>query len=170
MKKYFGIILMTLVVTSCNGQSKSEKKVGGPCQDCEAVMDYKILDFEPKATVTLPKFENNEPKVKITGTVFEKDGKTPAENIILYVYHTDRNGIYQPSKMPIGWEKTHGQYRGWLKTDKDGKHTPQETFKHRGKIDNKPDRMLAAFGKNRGFLSPDSNETPIDNDDLTEAA
>lgn len=123
MKKYLEIVLMTLIIASCSVQSKSERKVGGPCQDCEAVLDYKLLELEPTTTVTLPEFENNEPKVKITGTVFQKDGKTPAENVILYVYHTDRDGIYQPSENPIGWEKTHGQYRGWLKTGKDGKFT-----------------------------------------------
>ena len=123
MKKHLGILLLTLFVFSCKGQSNSkiEKKVGGPCQDCEAVLDFKKLNIKPQSTVTLPGFENNEPKVRITGTVFQKDGKTPAENVILYIYHTDRNGIYQPSKKPIGWEKTHGQYRGWLKTGKDGK-------------------------------------------------
>ena len=123
MREYLVIVLLTLIITSCNGQSKSERKVGGPCQDCEAVLDYKLLKLEPKMTVTLPKFEDNEPKVKITGTVYQKDGKTPAKNVILYVYHTDSNGIYQPGENPIGWEKTHGQYRGWLKTGKDGKFT-----------------------------------------------
>ena len=123
MREYLVIVLLTFIITCCNGQSKSERKVGGPCQDCEAVLDYKLLKLEPKATVTLPKFEDNEPKIKITGTVYQKDGKTPAENVILYVYHTDSNGIYQPGKNPIGWEKTHGQYRGWLKTGKDGKFT-----------------------------------------------
>lgn len=123
MKKYTVLILMTFFVISCKGQSKSEKNVGGSCQDCEAVLDYKLLDSELQATVTLPGFENNAPKIKITGTVFKKDGKTPAENVILYIYHTDRNGIYQPSENAIGWEKTHGQYRGWLKTGKDGKFT-----------------------------------------------
>tara|TARA_R110001632_G_scaffold10505_9_gene38855 strand:- start:7273 stop:7905 length:633 start_codon:yes stop_codon:yes gene_type:complete len=125
MKKYLGIILLILTTISCKGQSESnaERKVGGPCQDCEAVLDYKLIESEPKSIDTLPRFENNEPKVKITGTVFQKDGKTPAENILLYIYHTDRNGIYQPSENPISWEKTHGQYRGWLKTGKDGKFT-----------------------------------------------
>ena len=125
MKKHLGILLLTLFVSSCKGQSNSniERNVGGPCQDCEAVLDLKVLDIEPKSTDTLPGFENNEPKVKITGTVFKKDGKTPAENVILYIYHTNRNGIYQPSEKPIGWEKTHGQYRGWLKTGKNGKFT-----------------------------------------------
>ena len=123
MREYLVIVLLTLIITCCNGQSKSERKVGGLCQDCEAVLDYKLLKLEPKMTVTLPKFEDNEPKVKITGTVYQKDGKTPAKNVILYVYHTDSNGIYQPGENPMGWEKTHGQYRGWLKTGKDGKFT-----------------------------------------------
>lgn len=114
---------MIFSTISCKGQSNSnaEKNVGGPCQDCEAVLDFKLLNPEPKATDTLPSFIINEPKIKITGTVFQKDGKTPAENILLYIYQTDRNGLYQPSNKPIGWEKTHGQYRGWLKTGKDGK-------------------------------------------------
>lgn len=125
MKKYLGIILLTFITISCNGQSNAntEKNVGGPCQDCEAVLDFNLLNIKPKATDTLPGFENNKPKIKITGTVFKKDGKTPAENVLLYIYHTDRNGIYQPSEKPIGWEKTHGQYRKWLKTGRDGKFT-----------------------------------------------
>jgi protocatechuate 3,4-dioxygenase beta subunit len=125
MKKHIGILLLTLFINSCQGQSNTnvERNVGGPCQDCEAVLDFKELNIKPESTDTLPGFENNEAKIKITGTVFQKDGKTPAENVILYVYHTDRNGIYQPSEKPIGWEKTHGQYRGWLKTGKDGKFT-----------------------------------------------
>jgi protocatechuate 3,4-dioxygenase beta subunit len=125
MRKYLGIILLTFIAISCKGQSNSnaERNVGGPCQDCEAVLDFKMFNIKPRATDTLPGFENNEPKVKITGTVFQKEGKTPAENILLYIYHTDRNGIYQPSEKPISWEKTHGQYREWLKTGKDGKFT-----------------------------------------------
>lgn len=125
MIKYFTIILLTLFVTSCKGQSnsKNEKNVGGPCEDCEATLDYKLLNITPKSTDTLPGFQENKPKIKITGTVLKKDGKTPAKNILLYVYHVDRSGIYQPSDEPIGWEKRHGQYRGWLRTGNDGKFT-----------------------------------------------
>ncbi len=126
MIKYLGILLLlTLVTVSCKGQSdtKTERNVGGPCQDCDAVLDFKILNITPKQTDTLTGFNENEPKIKITGTVFQKDRTTPAENVLLYVYHVNRNGIYQPSDKPIGWEKAHGQYRGWLKTGKDGKFT-----------------------------------------------
>lgn len=79
-----------------------------------------MLNKVPKSTDTLPGFNENEPIIKITGTVFQKDEKTPAEDVILYVYQVDRNGIYQPSEEPVGWEKTHGQYRSWLKTGADG--------------------------------------------------
>jgi len=124
MNKYLGILLLSLFIISCNGQTipEIERKVGGPCQDCEALLDYKIYGIEPKSIDTLPGFYANNPKIKITGKVFQKDGITPAENIILYIYHTDRNGIYQPSEKPKSWETTHGQYRAWLKTGKDGKY------------------------------------------------
>jgi len=124
MKKYLAILLLSSVI-SCTGQSNStvERNVGGPCQDCEALLDYKLLNLIPESIDTLPGFLVNEPKIKIIGTVFQKDGKTPVENVLLYVYQVDRDGIYKPSDNPIGWEKRHGQYRGWLKTGKDGKFT-----------------------------------------------
>ena len=125
MKGYIGLLLLTLIATSCKGQAseETERNVGGPCEDCEAALDYKLLNITPKSTVTLPGFSKNEPKIKITGTVLQTDGKTPAANVLLYVYHVDRTGIYQPSENPVGWEKRHGQYRGWLKTGKDGTFT-----------------------------------------------
>ncbi len=125
MKRYLGILLLTLITISCKGQSnnETEKKVGGPCEDCEAMLDYKILNIIPKSIDTLPGFRENKPKIKITGTALLKDGKTPVKNVLLYVYHVDRNGIYQPSDDPIGWENRHGQYRGWLQTGNDGKFT-----------------------------------------------
>jgi len=125
MKIYFGLLFLILITLSCNGQTEKnrERSVGGPCEDCEAALDYKILSIIPSAIDTLVGFSKTEPKIKITGTVFKADGKTPAKNILLYVYHTSRNGVYEPSENPIGWEKRHGQFRGWMKTGDDGKFT-----------------------------------------------
>ena len=106
-----------------NSACSQTRHVGGPCEDCEALLNYKMLNIIPKSIDTMPGFRENEPKIKITGTVFQKDGKTPAENVLLYVYHVDRDGIYKPSDNPKGWEKVHGQYRAWLKTGSDGKFT-----------------------------------------------
>jgi len=68
-----------------------------------------------------PKGELGE-KLIISGTIYLPDKKTPAKNIIVYVYHTNKEGIYPK----IGNEKGNGQYhgylRGWMKTDSNGKY------------------------------------------------
>lgn len=116
-------VLVFWVFTSCNSQTKNSttKLVGGGCEGCEAIFEYGSKKLTP--TDTLPEFRNNEPKLKITGTVFKKGGKTPAENVIIYIYHTNRNGIYETKGNETGWARRHGFIRGWVKTGKDGKYT-----------------------------------------------
>lgn len=117
------IITFSLVLLLSTPSYSQGRQLGGPCQDCEALLDYQLLSIQPNATDTLPGFAANVPKIKVSGVVYKKDGKAPAENVILYVYHVDRSGVYKPSDNPIGWESTHGQYRAWLKTDKNGAYT-----------------------------------------------
>ena len=71
----------------------------------------------------MPLFDETEPKLKITGTVFQKDGKTPAKDVILYIYQTNRAGIYETKGDEVGWAKRHGFIRGWIKTDAYGSYT-----------------------------------------------
>lgn len=125
MSKTLVFLIFVLFLNSCKGQTTRDENaiLGGPCEDCEAALDYKLLNFNPQSIDTLQGYNETNPKLKITGTVFRSDGKTPAENVILYVYHTSRDGIYEASENPIGWEKRHGKYRGWLKTDAQGKFT-----------------------------------------------
>ncbi len=72
-------------------------------------------------TVIPPEGELGE-KLIISGTVYLPDGKTPAKDIIVYVHHTNNEGVYPK----IGDEKGNGQYhgylRGWMKTDLNGKY------------------------------------------------
>ena len=124
MRTIINILILSLTITSCQSQTRktdSNKIVGGPCEGCEAIFEYgkQILT----SIDTLPDFEINEPKLRLTGTVFEKDGKTPADNVILYIYQTDRNGIYATKGNEKGWAKRHGSIRGWIKTDKTGQYT-----------------------------------------------
>jgi len=111
------------ICTSCNAQTKKTTTllVGGGCEGCEAIYEYGDKKLAP--IDTLPGFQHNEPQLKITGTVFKKDGKTPAENVIIYIYHTNRQGIYETKGSETGWAKRHGFIRGWVKTGKDGKYT-----------------------------------------------
>ncbi len=93
----------------------------GRCESCEAVFEY-----DPKtisSVATLPEFATTEPKLKLTGMVYLPDGKTPAEGVILYIYHTDRNGVYPARGSSVGSEQQHGKIRGWVRTGKDGRYT-----------------------------------------------
>lgn len=111
---------------SCIGQTEisspsKKKQVGGGCEGCEAIFEFgeKTLSNID----TLPGFISFEPKLKITGTVFHNDGKTPVQGVILYIYHTDRTGIYPKKGNETGWAKRHGYVRGWIKTDQNGHYT-----------------------------------------------
>jgi len=124
MKHTLYILLFLLTLTSCQSQTgnkTSNDNLGGPCEGCEAVYDYG--DRYLPAVDTLPGFQENEPKIKITGTVFKLDGKTPAADVILYIYHTNRKGIYETRGGEEGWARRHGIFRGWIKTGADGRYT-----------------------------------------------
>ncbi len=94
--------------------------VGGVCEGCEAIYEYGSKHLQP--TDTLPMFEETEPKLRISGKVYQQDGRTPASGVILYIYHTDRRGIYPTRGDETGWAKRHGFIRGWVKTDKTGSY------------------------------------------------
>ena len=123
--KIIGFLFLGLILSTCKGQSikNDGKLIGGPCADCEALLDYKLIDLVLKSVDSLPGYSETNPKLKISGKVYKSDGKTPAENVILYIYHTNRDSIYEPSKNPIGWERRHGKNRGWLKTNSKGEYT-----------------------------------------------
>ena len=124
MKYLHSILVLLLIVSSCQSQTQNsdpQSIVGGPCEGCEAIFEYG--DRQLTSTDTLPDFLQHNPKLKLTGIVYEVDGKTPAEDVILYIYQTDRNGIYAKHGTETGWATRHGYIRGWIKTDRSGKYT-----------------------------------------------
>ncbi len=99
------------------GQSASDKKVGGPCDGCEMMYEGMPADLS-STTSLIDKTEPGESMI-ISGTIFKKDGKTPAPGIILYVYHTDSKGIYAKGA-DQKYALRHGHIRGWMKSDSKG--------------------------------------------------
>jgi protocatechuate 3,4-dioxygenase beta subunit len=104
-----------------NGQGQRHVAIGpeGECEWCGAMDAPPNL---PASIVIAPAGEPGEPLV-ISGTVFNEDGKTPAEGILLYIYHTNTAGIYAKRTPDSGrpqWR--HGYLRGWLRTGKDGRY------------------------------------------------
>lgn len=106
--------------TNDNKSSKSAKHVGGHCEGCEAIYESPIPREKLNQTDTLPDFNEPGPKIEISGTVYSHDGKTPAKDVVIYVYHTDQTGHYSNKRNESGWGKRHGYIRGWVKTDKSG--------------------------------------------------
>ena len=120
--KLTATIVMLVLAASIQAQSSTDRKgVGGGCEGCEAIYEYGTKQL--KAIDTLPDFASFEPKLKISGTVFKNDGRTPAPGVIIYIYHTNRKGIYEQKGNETGWGKRHGYIRGWVKTGADGKYT-----------------------------------------------
>ena len=128
MKQAFLILIMALL--SFNGRSQStieknkasQKVVGGTCGSCEALYESPV-PFEKLSYVdTLPDFNEPGPKIKISGVVFKNDGKTPAKDVIIYIYHTDQAGHYSQQGYETGWGKRHGYIRGWMKTNERGEY------------------------------------------------
>jgi protocatechuate 3,4-dioxygenase, beta subunit len=114
------LLLFILIHTGCS-QNSSERVVGGGCEGCEAVDEYGKKKLN--AVDTLPDFNEPGPKIQISGTIYKKDGKTPAKDVVLYIYHTDQSGEYSTKGNETGWARRHGYIRGWVKTGTDGKYT-----------------------------------------------
>jgi protocatechuate 3,4-dioxygenase beta subunit len=71
----------------------------------------------------LPDFNEPGPKLIVSGVVYQRDGRTPAKDVVIYFYHTDQSGRYTPGAHATGWEKRNGRIRGWVKTGFDGRYT-----------------------------------------------
>jgi len=69
---------------------------------------------------TIPDFASKSQKLKITGTIYENDGVTPAKNVMLFIHHTDESGNFELKRQN---KKRYVHHRGWVKTDADGKYT-----------------------------------------------
>ena len=111
----FTFLFLYLLFTFCEAQQSAPTKlVGGPCEGCEAIFEYG--DKKLTAVDTLPDFHDPGPRIKITGTIYKPDGKTPAKDVILYIYHTNQKGIYATKGDEKGWARRHGYIRGWIKT------------------------------------------------------
>lgn len=85
-----------------------------------------VLDTPQVMTWDIRIADSTEPgeQIEVSGRVFKSDGRTPARDVVLYLYHTNNKGIYpRPENAPpeshAYW---HGHLRGWLKTNERGEY------------------------------------------------
>jgi len=81
-----------------------------PCGSCDAPAN---LSWK---TVITSKDETGE-HLLMSGTIYQPDGTTPAEGVVLFVFHTDATGRYNKEDDP-----NNPRLRGWMKTGKDGRY------------------------------------------------
>jgi len=70
---------------------------------------------------TIPDFDAKQNKIKITGTIYEKDGVTPAKDVILSIYQTNEIGDFVLVKNETKEKEIYHSAR--IKTEADGQYT-----------------------------------------------
>jgi protocatechuate 3,4-dioxygenase, beta subunit len=122
-------ILLLFCITSLSACSESNSrqqepkpKVGGSCEGCEAIYESPVPFDKLSFVDTLPDFSDKGEKIEVSGVVYKKDGRTPAKDVVIYVYHTNQAGIYPAKGDEKGWAKRHGYIRGWMRTNEKGEY------------------------------------------------
>ncbi len=120
-------LILVVFTVGCNGQqqnnnfSKASAVVGGPFENGELM--YIDMPQNIPSIDTSAGWAQSGQKILITGTIYHSDGTTPAQNVILYYYHTDVNGYYSNKEGLNQKAKAHGYIRGWVKSDVNGKYS-----------------------------------------------
>ena len=125
------IVILLAPVAGCNGQNQNAgqnsnndiKRVGGDCEAGYCELMYVGIPKEINSVDTSAGWYEKGQKLVVSGTVFQIDGKTPAQDVILYYHQTDNDGYYSPRNDKPENQTRHGHIRGWVKTGEDGKYT-----------------------------------------------
>jgi protocatechuate 3,4-dioxygenase beta subunit len=120
MKSLTFILLM--LITGSTGLAQN-KKAPGSCEGCNAIYESPVPFKKLKPFIVLPGTTwNGKKPLGINGIVYKADGKTPAPDVVLYLYHADEAGHYPKKGNEKGWAKRHGYLRGWLRTNEKGEY------------------------------------------------
>jgi protocatechuate 3,4-dioxygenase beta subunit len=108
--------------TACYGQQvkqPTDRAIADYCDGCDLM--YEGIPLLSNISSETPLAKKDEPgsRLEISGIVYKPDGKTPAKDIVLYIYHTDAQGLYSAAQDQVH-AKRHGHLRGWVKTNGQG--------------------------------------------------
>ncbi len=118
-----GILILQFTGCTQNSNTKNtSKKIGGRCEGCEVIWQSPVPFEKLGWTDTLPDYNEQGPKLVISGVVYKADGKTAAKDVIVYIYHTDQGGQYTNKYNEKGWASKHGYIKGWVKTNEKGEY------------------------------------------------
>jgi len=61
-------------------------------------------------------------RLVVEGTVYREDTVTPAKGVLVYVYHTNAEGVYPKRGDETDNAALHGYLHGWMLTDSEGRY------------------------------------------------
>ncbi|GAB1857281.1 hypothetical protein MHTCC0001_21170 [Flavobacteriaceae bacterium MHTCC 0001] len=121
MKRFLTLLVILLIFTpsvKTNAQELSTTKEKRAYKKRHPIYGFKEVSLSN--TDTISGYDEQEEKLKISGTIYQSDGVTPAKNIIFYICQPDDYGDY-------GSKKINGKrvlkYQACIKTDDDGHYT-----------------------------------------------
>lgn len=118
MKKIITSISLICLVFSYTSLYAQQSTNGTDFKKRSPIYDYS--EKQLNNTDTIPDFASKPNKLKITGTIYEADGTTPAKNVLLFIHQTDEFGNFELKREN---KKRYVRHRGWVKTDNDGHYT-----------------------------------------------
>ena len=117
MKYLIPILFLLSCSQSQTAQQSPQIKTSLPsCEWCGTNEAPENITWE---TTIAPANEPGE-RMTISGTVYNAETQSPAEGIIIYIYHTNAKGIYQKRGDETGNGQRHGYLRSWVKTNAKG--------------------------------------------------
>ena len=120
--KIFPFIGLLAISTVCHGQQvkqPTDRAIADYCDGCDLMYEGIPLLSNISSETSLAKKDEPGTRLEISGTVYKTDGKTPAKDIVLYIYHTDAQGLYSATQ-DQKHAKRHGHLRGWIRTNEQG--------------------------------------------------
>jgi protocatechuate 3,4-dioxygenase beta subunit len=120
--KIFLFISLLAISAACSGQQvkqSTDRAIADYCDGCELMYEGIPLLGNISPETSLAKKDEPGTRLEISGTVYKPDGKNPAKDIVLYIYHTDEQGLYSAAQGQVH-AKRHGHLRGWIRTNEQG--------------------------------------------------
>lgn len=123
MKNLLTLLILVFIVSFSNNLNAQE--INTILE--EIPQNYKkrspIYDYSEKqlnSVDTIPDFVSRSNKLKITGTIYENDGVTPAKDVLLFIHQADEDGNFDLKRHN---KKRYVKHRGWIRTDANGRYT-----------------------------------------------
>ena len=108
-----------LTVGACRAQGANVRRDLYSCEGCEAAEERTPSTLS--SDVDIARGHPGEPLI-LNGTVLQADGRTLASGVVIYMHHTNTDGLYANGSSELVWSRRHGRLRGWAVTDVQGRY------------------------------------------------